>query len=411
MKTKIALIILLINLIGYSQNGINYKAVIKDDNGNVVATDLVQVQFNILKGNAQTNVYSETHTPTTDENGIIVLKIGEGTLVANSETFDTIEWAEDSHFLQVLVNIGNGLTNMGISEFKTVPYALSSENHPWSKDENGIHALDHNIGVNIEQPEYSLDLRSSNTVDPSQLNISNQDKSRYIRFYSGSEAFPDPSTTWAPGHSLLFATFDDNTLDFQEYMRISPSGNVGLGITDPQARLDVNGKIKISDDNTNPTEGSMRYNSVTKNFEGYNGNEWLILNNPTTPTITTVTAPDNSSTNFSEFTLLGDDRISFSIDFSTAMNESSAVIGSSVLISGNGGNATGTITWSNGGTRLTITTDQTYFDLSPDCFSGFQVILKGEGSNQLLNSDDYAIDGDDNGSIGGDFIVQFALIC
>lgn len=405
------LLILLITFAGYSQNGINYKAVIKDNLGNVVATDLVQVQFNILKGAAQTNVYSETHEYTTDENGIIILKIGEGSLVTDSPTFDTIDWADEAHFLQVLVNIGDGLTDMGISEFKTVPYALSSGNLPWSKDENGIHALDHSIGVNIEQPEFLLDLRSSNTPDPSQLNISNQDKSRFLRFFSGSETFPEPSTSWAPGRSLLFATFDDNTFDFQEYMRIASTGNVGIGTTNPQSRLDVNGKIKISDDNINPTEGTMRYNNTTKNFEGYDGTNWVILNNNPSFNITTITAPNNNVPNSSEFSFISGDRISFSIDFDAPMNEASAVIGSSIIITGEGGDGTGTMTWSNGGTRLTIETDQSYFYFSPDCFSGIQVILKGDGANPLQDTNNQPIDGDKDGVSGGDFIVLFVTIC
>ncbi len=97
------------------------------------------------------------------------------------------------------------------------------------------------VGVNIANPEYTLDVRSSSISDAGQFNISNPDKSKYIRFFSGSDTYPDPSMTWNPGYNLLFATFDDVTLGFTEHMRISSLGNVGIGITDPQASFDLKG--------------------------------------------------------------------------------------------------------------------------------------------------------------------------
>ncbi len=123
MKKITFFLIVLIASMSLAQNGINYKAVIKDNNGNVVANQGITVEFNILKGVGQSNVYKETHTPTTDANGIIVVNIGEGTPV--SGTFSTIAWGSDSHWLNVKVNSGNGLVDMGTTEFKAVPYALN----------------------------------------------------------------------------------------------------------------------------------------------------------------------------------------------------------------------------------------------------------------------------------------------
>ncbi|GLR18812.1 hypothetical protein [Portibacter lacus] len=102
-----------------------------------------------------------------------------------------------------------------------------------------------NVGVNIAIPESTMDIRSKSISEPSQLNISNQDRSRYVRFFSGSETYPDPSMSWNPGHSLLFATYDDANFIFTEYMRIDSLGRVGIGVTDPDAKLEVDGQIKI----------------------------------------------------------------------------------------------------------------------------------------------------------------------
>ncbi|NNF32505.1 MAG: hypothetical protein HKN68_00240 [Saprospiraceae bacterium] len=119
------------------------------------------------------------------------------------------------------------------------------------------------VGVNKTNPEFTLDVRSTSIGEPSQFNISNLDKSRYVRFFSGSDAFPDPSMSWNPGDNFLFATFDDVTLEFKEYMRISSTGEVGIGIPNPTAQLDVKG----GDWNLEAgSPGDLRIGNATNNF-------------------------------------------------------------------------------------------------------------------------------------------------
>ncbi|GLR18806.1 hypothetical protein [Portibacter lacus] len=120
-----------------------------------------------------------------------------------------------------------------------------------------------NVGVNITVPESTMDIRSKTNAEPSELNISNQDRSRYVRFWSGSEMYPDPSMSWNPGHSLLFATYDDATFTFTEYMRIDSQGKMGIGIAEPMARLDVKG----GDWNLDAGKpGDLRIGNATYNF-------------------------------------------------------------------------------------------------------------------------------------------------
>ena len=44
-----------------AQNGINYKAIIKVASANSIANNLATVQFTILQGVNQTNIYQKTH--------------------------------------------------------------------------------------------------------------------------------------------------------------------------------------------------------------------------------------------------------------------------------------------------------------------------------------------------------------
>ncbi|MCB0463750.1 MAG: DUF1566 domain-containing protein [Flavobacteriaceae bacterium] len=125
MKTILQIMVLFLFGTTFAQQGINYKAIVKDGSGNVVANDLIQVQFTILQGAAQTNVYQETHSPTTDANGIVILNIGEGAPI--SGTFNAIDWSADDHYLNVQINTGGGLIDMGTTQFMAVPYAIHAK--------------------------------------------------------------------------------------------------------------------------------------------------------------------------------------------------------------------------------------------------------------------------------------------
>lgn len=57
----------------------------------------------------------------------------------------------------------------------------------------------------------------------------------------------------------------------------SPTNRVGINQPNPQASLDVAGEIKLGDAVRPPQAGMVRWNPATKDFEGYNGTQWLSL--------------------------------------------------------------------------------------------------------------------------------------
>jgi hypothetical protein len=123
MKQKYFYLILFIFILPFlnAQQGINYKAIINDDSGNALANTAITIQFTILE-DSTTLVYSETHNPITDGNGIIIVNIGDGAAISGD--FNTIAWGNNPHFLKTDIDIGAGLVHMGTVEFKAVPYAL-----------------------------------------------------------------------------------------------------------------------------------------------------------------------------------------------------------------------------------------------------------------------------------------------
>ena len=54
------------------------------------------------------------------------------------------------------------------------------------------------------------------------------------------------------------------------------SQNVGIGVDSPVEKLEVNGGIKLGN-NVSTAPGTIRWNEFKRDFEGYNGNNWVSL--------------------------------------------------------------------------------------------------------------------------------------
>ena len=121
-KQLFTLIAILMAGMTFAQSGFNYKALITD-NGSVLNNQAVTFRFSLLQ-NGTANVYQETQNATTDANGIVSLNVGEGTVLSGN--FSTINW-ENTYFLKVEIDTGNGYQDFGTSELKYVPYAKYAE--------------------------------------------------------------------------------------------------------------------------------------------------------------------------------------------------------------------------------------------------------------------------------------------
>ena len=129
---KLLLILLCVPLIGFAQSvpqGINYQAVARDANGDVLMNQALTIQFSVISDLATSAVsWQETHTVTTNDYGLYTAIIGGGTTtnVGSSATFDVIDWGASNHLLKVEVDYGSGLVDMGTTAFMSVPYAINS---------------------------------------------------------------------------------------------------------------------------------------------------------------------------------------------------------------------------------------------------------------------------------------------
>ena len=100
----------------------SYQAVIRDGGGLLVTNQVIGMEINIRQGSqAGTIVYTETQTPTTNENGLVSIEIGGGT------SFNTINWATSTYYIETKTAVVAPLTTYtitGVSQLLSVPYAL-----------------------------------------------------------------------------------------------------------------------------------------------------------------------------------------------------------------------------------------------------------------------------------------------
>ena len=129
----ICAILFLIHGISYAQsgapNGINYQAVIRDNQGALVSNTPIAIRVNIRQNSASGIViFSEKHLVTTTQYGLVNFVIGTGSFL-NGGAFSTINWGNGPYFLDLGVAL-TGLPNptsylaYGTQQMMSVPYAL-----------------------------------------------------------------------------------------------------------------------------------------------------------------------------------------------------------------------------------------------------------------------------------------------
>ncbi|MCF8298849.1 MAG: fibrobacter succinogenes major paralogous domain-containing protein [Saprospiraceae bacterium] len=129
-KLRIVLLITLANLLissafAQSPEKMSYQAVIRKQNNNLVTNKTIGMRISILQGTVSgTAVYVETQAPTTNDNGLVTIEIGAGTVVSGN--FSTIDWTNGPYFIKTETDANGGTTYTitGTSQLLSVPYAF-----------------------------------------------------------------------------------------------------------------------------------------------------------------------------------------------------------------------------------------------------------------------------------------------
>ena len=277
------------SLLAQTPEAFNYQGVARDAGGDALANTAIGVQFQLHQGTAVgTVVYSETHSPTTNELGLFSLEVGNGT--PGTGTFAAIDWSAGPYFLEVGMDPagGSSYTSVGTQQLLGVPYALhamtidaGAESDPevgtnttgylprWSggslnsgslfDNGNGVLSLGQSVprlGIGTSSPKWQLHISrgSSNIGCDAECGTGILITGNFYRPRLYFEHLDAPSgqrvmlTEWRDG-KLSFNSMTDNALGFGQsnILVVRHDGKVGIGTDSPGAKLHVAGSLRVTD--------------------------------------------------------------------------------------------------------------------------------------------------------------------
>lgn len=126
--TLLAIIVTFLSNYAQAPERFQYQAVARGAGGTVLTNQNVSLRISILEGALDGSpVFTETHTTTTNEFGLVTLQIGSGTAVVGQ--ISSIDWSSNIYFLKVEMDEqgGESYEFMGSNQLLSVPYALYAE--------------------------------------------------------------------------------------------------------------------------------------------------------------------------------------------------------------------------------------------------------------------------------------------
>jgi uncharacterized protein (TIGR02145 family) len=115
-------------LIAQVPDKMSYQAVIRDAENKLVVNASIGMKISIMQGlPVMTSVYVETQQPSTNDNGMISIQIGEGTPVSGN--LSEINWGDGPYFIRTEADPAGGTNYVitGLSQLLSVPYAFMAK--------------------------------------------------------------------------------------------------------------------------------------------------------------------------------------------------------------------------------------------------------------------------------------------
>ncbi|REH01876.1 hypothetical protein [Flavobacterium aquicola] len=117
-----------LNVFSQSPEKMSYQAIIRAQDNTLVTNSNISLKIIIHQGTATgTKTYQETHTVSTNNNGLVSLEIGTGNNITGN--FSTIAWEKGPYFIETQVDVAGGVNYniIGVTQLLSVPYALHAK--------------------------------------------------------------------------------------------------------------------------------------------------------------------------------------------------------------------------------------------------------------------------------------------
>ncbi len=129
------------------KNYINYQGVARNSDNELMEQETIDIGIALKFGSADADAqYEESHSITTDANGVFNLQIGSGN--SNSGSYSNLPWGQATF---VVVSF-NGV-EVGTTELMAVPYSMASGSQQWETNGNDIE------NKNVGEVKIKSDLR------------------------------------------------------------------------------------------------------------------------------------------------------------------------------------------------------------------------------------------------------------
>lgn len=128
--TILGVVTIALNVFAQAPQRMSYQAVVRNSENALITNSPVGMKVSILQNiDADSAVYVETHSALTNENGLLNIEIGGGSIVSGTY-HNGIFWAGGPYFIKTEIDPSGG-TNYTLtttSELLAVPYALYAHN-------------------------------------------------------------------------------------------------------------------------------------------------------------------------------------------------------------------------------------------------------------------------------------------
>ena len=254
------------SIIAQTPQKLSYQAIIRNSSGALFSGQAVGMRISILQGSATgTAVYVETHTTTTNVNGLATVVIGDGSLV--SGTFATINWASGTYHLKIETDLagGSSYTIVGTSQLLSVPYALNSKTSE-SVADNSV------TSAKVADATIAAADLAANSVTTEKINAGAVTGPKIAQAGATSgQVLKWSGTTWAPATDATGGGSggwtDDGTM-----IRLSTStDSVQMGSTSSLGKFNVGGNIGLN------TTSSIYFGSDATRITGITGGDMRLV--------------------------------------------------------------------------------------------------------------------------------------
>ncbi|MBC8488969.1 MAG: hypothetical protein H8D45_23360 [Bacteroidetes bacterium] len=267
-KVKLTLAIALLSIatvLAQSPEAFKYQAAVRDNNGDLLINQNVGLRLTIRNLSPTGGIqYRESHNVTTNEFGMVSVALGTGTVEIG--IFANITWNSGDKYLEVELDPvgGASYTSMGASQLLSVPYALyakTAQSVPadgdWTVNGNDMYSTPTgNVGIGTNDPDAKLEVYKNSYIG-GDGNIDTYEVIGTLGWYNndvnslnqliGGISMQNTNGWWDGNIEKLDAALTFQTMEnsiVSEKMRILHNGNVGIGITNPTEKLEVNGNVE-----------------------------------------------------------------------------------------------------------------------------------------------------------------------